>query len=59
MEPLGLYKRRDTRDFVTKVFELHSDVGHCVESEAGVRPRATRDECAAALNGEEWREVSK
>ena len=59
LEPLGLYKRRDTRNFVTKVFELHSDVGHCVESEAGVRPRATRDECAAAFNGEEWREVSK
>ena len=56
LEPRGLYKKRDTRDFVSKVFRLHKDVGHCVDSEEGVRPRATKEECAAAFNGEEWRE---
>ena len=56
LEPRGLYKKRDTRDFVSKVFRLHKDVGHCVDSEEGVRPRATKSECAAAFNGEEWRE---
>ena len=56
LEPRGLYKKRDTRDFVSKVFRLHKDVGHCVDSEEGVRPRVTKEECAAAFNGEEWRE---
>ena len=45
-EPRGLYKRRDTRDFVAKVFGLHESVGHCIEPN---RPRATSAEIKAAL----------
>jgi len=46
LEPLGLYKRRDTRDFPLKVFQLHDTVGHCVENP---RPRATLDEVKGEL----------
>lgn len=46
LEPRGLYKRRDTRDFVAKVFGLHESVGHCIEPN---RPRATSAEIKAAL----------
>ena len=35
LEPRGLYKRRDTRDFVAKVFGLHESVGHCIEPGRG------------------------
>jgi omega-3 fatty acid desaturase (delta-15 desaturase) len=46
LEPRGLYKKRDTRDFATKVFGLHRDVGHCIEAD---RPRATAKEIKEVL----------
>ena len=49
LEPRGLYKKRDTRDFATKIFGLHKDVGHCVEPD---RPRATKEELVKALGRE-------
>jgi fatty acid desaturase len=49
LEPRGLYKRRDTRDFVAKTFALHESVGHCITRD---RPRATRGEIEACLFGE-------
>ena len=50
LEPRGLYKRRDTRDFVRKVFTLHEENGHCIDASAdGSRPRATRAELEALL----------
>jgi omega-3 fatty acid desaturase (delta-15 desaturase) len=56
LEPRGLYKRRDTRDFVAKTFALHESVGHCVERD---RPRATRGEIEACLFGETNSRVEK
>jgi len=47
LEPRGLYKKRDTSNFLTKVFGLHNEVGHCIEPD---RPRATADEIREALN---------
>ena len=46
LEPRGLYKKRDTRDFALKIFGLHKDVGHCIEPD---RPRATAEEIKEAL----------
>lgn len=37
LEPLGVYKRRDTRDYVREVLRVHERYGHCLESP---RPRA-------------------
>lgn len=49
LEPRGLYKKRDTRDFVFKVFGLHESVGHCIEPD---RPRATAEEVKEVLGVE-------
>ncbi len=46
LEPRGLYKKRDTKNFVVKTFSLHKDVGHCIESD---RPRATLEEIKQSL----------
>ena len=40
LEPRGLYQRRDTRNFVSEVFRLYREKGHCLESP---RPRAFRE----------------
>ena len=40
LEPRGLYQRRDTRNFVSEVFRLYREKGHCLESS---RPRAFRE----------------
>ena len=56
LEPRGLYKRRDTRDFVAKTFALHESVGHCITRD---RPRATRGEIEACLFGETNSRVEK
>ena len=46
LEPRGLYKKRDTKDFVAKTFQLQRDVGHCIERD---RPRATVEEIKKSL----------
>ena len=50
LEPRGLYKKRDTRGFVSEVFRLHDRIGHCIEPD---RPRATKEEIKEALGMKE------